>query len=76
MSNVLKYKDFISIVRYSNDDEAFIGRIEGIDSVFSFEGQSMKEIKSAFIEAVDSYLDFCNRKGVAVTQRFEVLECV
>jgi predicted HicB family RNase H-like nuclease len=69
MENVLKYKDFIATVKYSEDDEAFIGRIEGINSVVSFEGQSVEELKSAFREAVESYLDFCSRKGILHPQK-------
>ncbi|MCL1934741.1 MAG: type II toxin-antitoxin system HicB family antitoxin [Candidatus Azobacteroides sp.] len=64
MDNVLKYKDLIATVKYSEEDEAFIGRIEGINSIVSFEGQSVEELKSAFHEAAESYLDFCNRKGL------------
>jgi predicted HicB family RNase H-like nuclease len=65
MENVLTYKKFIATVQYSEEDEAFVGRIEGIDSVVSFEGTSVDELKSAFQEAVESYLDFCRRKGIA-----------
>jgi len=69
MDNILKYKNFIATVKYSEDDEAFIGRIEGINSVVSFEGQTVKALKSAFKEAVESYLDFCQRKGITETQK-------
>ncbi|MDR2969961.1 MAG: type II toxin-antitoxin system HicB family antitoxin [Tannerellaceae bacterium] len=69
MKNVLKYKNFIATVKYSEEDEAFIGRIEGINSVVSFEGQSVAELKSSFKDAVESYLDFCNRKGIVNPQK-------
>jgi predicted HicB family RNase H-like nuclease len=69
MENVLRYKDFIATVKYSEEDEAFVGRIAGINSVVSFEGQSVEELKSAFQEAVESYLDFCNRKGISHPQK-------
>lgn len=69
MDNILKYNDFIATVKYSEADEAFIGRIEGINSVVSFEGQSVKELKTAFKEAVESYLDFCSRKGIIEPQK-------
>jgi predicted HicB family RNase H-like nuclease len=69
MDNILKYKNFMAVVKYSEEDEAFIGRIEGINSVVSFEGQSVMELKSSFKEAVDSYLDFCARKGVTQHQK-------
>ena len=69
MENVLRYNDFIATVKYSEDDGAFIGRVGGISSVVSFEGQSVDELKSAFKEAVESYLDFCNRKGIAESRK-------
>jgi predicted HicB family RNase H-like nuclease len=69
MDNVLKYKNFIATIRYSEEDGAFIGRIEGINSVVSFEGQSIEELKSAFRDAAESYLDFCSRKGIADLQK-------
>lgn len=69
MDNILKYKDFIASVKYSEEDEAFIGKIEGIHSVVSFEGQSVEELKSAFEDAAESYLDFCRRKGISEMQK-------
>ena len=69
MDNILKYKNFIATVKYSEEDDAFIGRIEGIDSVVSFEGESVTELKEAFKEAVESYLEFCVEKGIAEPQR-------
>jgi predicted HicB family RNase H-like nuclease len=69
MENVLKYNDFIATVKYSEEDEAFIGRIEGINSVVSFEGESISELKAAFREAVESYLSFCKRKGITEIQK-------
>jgi predicted HicB family RNase H-like nuclease len=69
MDNILKYKNFVAAVKYSEEDEAFIGRIEDIGSVVSFEGQSVAELKSAFREAVESYLDFCRHKGISEPQK-------
>ncbi len=69
MDNALKYKGFIATVKYSDEDEAFIGHIEGINSVVSFEGQSVSELKDAFKGAVESYLDFCFRNGVKNAQK-------
>ena len=69
MNNILKYKDFIASVQFSEEDETFIGRVEGIDSVVSFEGQSVYELKQSFEEAVESYLEFCNRKGIVEPQK-------
>ena len=56
MNNILKYKDYIATVQYSEEDESFIGHVEGIDSVVSFEGQTVNELKQAFEDAVESYI--------------------
>jgi len=69
MDNILKYKDFVATVKYSEEDGAFIGRIEGISSIVSFEGESVSELKKAFKEAVDSYLSVCERKGIKEIQK-------
>ena len=59
MKDVLVYKDFMGSVHFSADDEVFFGKIEGIEDLVSFEGKSVKEIKKAFEEAVDDYVQIC-----------------
>jgi predicted HicB family RNase H-like nuclease len=63
MKDKLKYKDFIGSVHFNADDNVFYGKIEGIDSLISFEGRSVAELKSAYQEAVDDYLDICKQTG-------------
>ena len=66
MKDVLVYKDFLGSVHFSADDEVFFGKIEGIEDLISFEGKSVKEIKKAFEEAVDDYIELCaqNEKDI------------
>ena len=54
--NTLKYKGFIGSVEFSEEDNIFFGKVEGIDGLVNFEGSSVDELKSAFHEAVDDYL--------------------
>jgi predicted HicB family RNase H-like nuclease len=58
-SDLMFYKDFYGTVHYSADDELFYGRLEGINDSITFEGTTVKELKSAFEEAVDDYLEIC-----------------
>lgn len=57
MKDVMIFKDFIGSVHYSTDDEVFFGRIEGINDSIEFEGKSVEELKFAFEEAVDDYIE-------------------
>lgn len=59
MKDVMLYKNFISSIHYSTDDEVFFGKIEGIEDSISFEGNSVEELKLAFHEAVEDYLELC-----------------
>ena len=61
MSGVMEYKGYYSRPRYSAEDKTFWGKLDGISDSVSFEGASVSELQTAFIEAVDDYLDTCQR---------------
>ena len=62
--NTLSYKGFIGSVSFSEKDGVFFGKIEGIDGMVNFEGESVNELTNAFHEAVDDYLDYCKEMGI------------
>jgi predicted HicB family RNase H-like nuclease len=62
--NTMTYKGYIGSVAYSEKDNVFFGKVEGIDGLVNFEGDSVKELTSSFHEAVDDYLDYCKSEGV------------
>ena len=53
--NTLRYKGFIGSVNFSEEDSVFFGKIEGINGMVNFEGQSVQ---------VDDYLAYCEEEGV------------
>ena len=59
MKDVLQYKDYLGSVHFNADDEIFYGKIECIDDLISFEGATVDELKTAFIDAVEDYIDLC-----------------
>jgi predicted HicB family RNase H-like nuclease len=61
MKDVMTYRGYIGSVRYSAEDEVFYGKIEAINDLILFEGRSVQEIKKAFHEAVDDYLESCKQ---------------
>ncbi len=62
--NTLHYKGFIGSVEFSESDGVFFGKIEGINALVNFEGESVKELTDAFQEAVDDYLILCEEEGI------------
>ncbi|MFD1258068.1 type II toxin-antitoxin system HicB family antitoxin [Mucilaginibacter terrae] len=63
MNDILKYKDYHASVHFSTNDEVFYGKILGVNDLISFEGSSVTELKTAFEEAVEDYLETCNAIG-------------
>lgn len=63
MKDVMFYKDYIGSVHYSTEDEVFYGELEGINDSISYEGTSVTELKAAFEEAVEDYLELCKLNG-------------
>ena len=59
--NVMNYKGYAARIEYSNEDDCFIGHIAGINDIVGFHGQSVSELHAAFKEAVDDYLDTCQK---------------
>ncbi|MBO4417868.1 MAG: type II toxin-antitoxin system HicB family antitoxin [Bacteroidales bacterium] len=68
--NTLKYKGYIGSVAYSEADKVFFGKIEGIDGLVNYEGESVAELTAAFEQAVDDYLIFCEEHGVKLDKSY------
>jgi predicted HicB family RNase H-like nuclease len=71
MKDVLQYKDFIGSVHFSAEDDLFFGKIEGINDLVTFEGSNVNEIKNAFQEAVDDYIDICRQTGKPLKKSYK-----
>ena len=57
--NYLHYKNYVGSVEFSEEDAVFHGKVMGIKSLISFEGDSVNSIINDFHTAVDVYLKYC-----------------
>ena len=55
----MRHKGYAACIEYSEEDGCFVGHIAGIRDVVGFHGESVAELRSAFEEAVDDYLETC-----------------
>ncbi len=62
--NLLSHKDYLGSVRVSIEDGCLHGKIEFIDDLVTYEGETVQDIRAAFVEAVDFYLADCLARGV------------
>ena len=70
MKDVLTYKGFIGSVHFSSDDNVFFGKIEGINDLITFEGETVKELKDAFHYMVDRHIEDCEKENVSVEKSY------
>lgn len=63
MQEVFEYKGYWTKIRYSIPDGKWMGKIEGISDFVNFYGKDSDDIEKEFREAVEDYLEFCERVG-------------
>ena len=61
--NTLNYKGYTAKIEFDPDDDILFGNIIGIRDTVGFHGESVSELKKAFHEAVDFYLESCGKAG-------------
>ena len=59
----MKYKGYEALVSLDDEQGIFHGKVINIRDVITFQGQSVSELKQAFIESVEDYLEFCAQRG-------------
>lgn len=64
MKNTLEYKGYVGSVEVSEEDGIFFGKVMGIRSLISYEGESFTSLKNDFHNAVDEYLETCEAEGI------------
>ena len=61
--NTMIYKGYAARIEYNEKDECFVGHIAGIRDVIGFHGESVEELRHVFHEAVEDYLETCEKIG-------------
>ena len=68
MSSTMTYKGQEARIEFDSRDNVFVGRLVGITDVVSFHADNVAELRAAFKEAVDDYLETCAKIGKAPQQ--------
>jgi predicted HicB family RNase H-like nuclease len=71
MKNIFNYKGFLGSVSFSAEDEILHGKIECIEDLILYKGGSVTEIKNAFKEAVEDYIEICKQKNKPLMKSFK-----
>lgn len=63
MNNTIKYKGYIGSVEFSEEDNLFFGKVMGIRSLISYEGENSTDLITDFHNAIEDYLEACKAEG-------------
>lgn len=55
----MQYKGYTGSVEFSEADNVFYGKVQGIRSLLSYEGKDKKTLEEDFHGVVDDYLEDC-----------------
>ncbi len=71
MSNTIEYKGYLGSIELSEDDEMFFGKVMGIRSLISYEGENAHDLIESFHGAVDDYLEMCEAEGIEAEKAYK-----
>ena len=60
---MLQYKGYTGRVEFDDGADVFHGEVCGLRDVIDFQGSSAKELKRAFRDSIDDYLELCAELG-------------
>ena len=58
----MKYKGYEAIIKYSDEDETFVGEVLNTQDILVFDGANVEEISKSFQAVVDDYLSDCEQQ--------------
>lgn len=61
--NQMEYKGYVGSAEVDVDGDALVGKLLFIRDTITYSGKTPSELKAAFHEAVDEYLDVCRELG-------------
>ncbi|MBI5143062.1 MAG: type II toxin-antitoxin system HicB family antitoxin [Nitrospirae bacterium] len=67
---MMEYKGYYGVVRFDDDAEIFHGDVLLARGAVTFQGETVAELKQAFMDSVDEYLSFCNESGIEPEKPF------
>lgn len=60
---MMSYKGYGGAVRFDDEAGIFHGEVTGLRDVVTFQGRTVDELKAAFQDSIDDYLEYCASRG-------------
>lgn len=60
---MMEYKGYFGKVEFDDEADIFYGEVINLRNVVTFQGETVTELRNAFRDSIDDYLDFCASRG-------------
>jgi predicted HicB family RNase H-like nuclease len=60
---MMKYKGYTAKIEFDDQANVFHGEVLNLRDVITFQGRTVEELRNAFHDSVDDYLDFCAHRN-------------
>lgn len=60
---MMQYKGYLARIEFDEEANIFHGEVINIRDVITFQGKSVEELKKAFEESIEDYLEFCAERN-------------
>jgi predicted HicB family RNase H-like nuclease len=60
---MMQYKGYSATILFDDENDIFHGEVLGIRDIVTFQGRSVKDLRKAFAESIDDYIQFCTERG-------------
>lgn len=67
---MMTYKGYVGKVEFDDEAGIFYGEVVNLRDVITFQGTSVQELRQAFQDSVDDYLEFCAQRGEEAEKPF------
>ena len=67
---VLKFKNYQGSIEYSEESEILHGKLLHVRDLITYEAETAKELKKAFEDSVNDYLETCKAEGIEPDQPY------
>jgi predicted HicB family RNase H-like nuclease len=63
--STMSYRGYTARIEFDDEDGVFFGRLAGVRDGVNFHGDTVDDLRKAFREAVDGYIEVCAKTGNA-----------
>ena len=60
---MMEYKGYQARIEYDDEERVFHGEVLNLKDVITFEGTCVEDLRQAFQDSVEDYLEFCRSRG-------------